>query len=111
LPGAPGYLTTPKLYEYQMKDKAGNSSGHLNFTGVFPQETLPNVDGGTAITPVVDFYGDGKTSSLPWDLPSFDVVTTLTYFYKYRTALANGTGPNGTVYMTGDYLTEDGNFA
>ena len=117
-PGQDGYVTTYErdsqgnivYYEYQMKDKNGNAWGHLNFTGEFPQQTLPDIDGNnTALG--MNFYGNG-TDYLPWDVNDFDVVVTLTYPYGYRThkGLNSYTDNKGHMVNPGDYLDANGNW-
>ena len=118
LPGQEGYVTTYQrdakgeivYYEYQMKDQNGNSWGHLDFTGEFPQQTLPDSDENDGYLDM-NYYGDG-TKFLPWDVNDFDVVVTLTYPYGYHTykGLNSTTDAKGHTLNPGDYVDEKGNW-
>ncbi|MCM1296082.1 MAG: hypothetical protein NC311_11120 [Muribaculaceae bacterium] len=120
-PGQEGYIETKaKLYSYKMPgvDELSKLTGqptdyygHETFTGYFQQETLPDMND-SATPSGIDFYGDG-TTYLPWDLPSFEVVVTLTYPSAKRTAtMANvkASDANGHAVNVGDYIDAAGNW-
>ena len=116
-----GYEETwAKKYTYTMYDAAARDFGRETFTGLFPQETLPNKDKVNSLTlngQEVTTLPGGQTivgydgaEYLPWDLPFFEVTVTLTYPYGYYTAKNAGAGPDGVAYVHGDYLDKNGNF-
>ena len=105
-----------KEYYYELKDVDGNTAGHGEFIGYFPQETLEDANEQlTDWTGVLNgdlklYDGTDGEFYLAWDLEHFDVEVSLTYPYGHRTAESNYTDSKGHLVLVGDYIDQFGNW-